>query len=821
MGFLENIKINYGEMACGYFKNWANSNRQLANYHNHKKFLLQCRKFKVIPAHLNNCIGVAQFLLNEDGPFRNKFHNLVNEFKFKILSLEISHIHWKIKSLKENLCKFQTSCRDVVPNEIYESYFRSQEKYFHKIYNKTRKQQINKLRKLIQYQKGVNNSTGITQNDSEKWFINLTKFNIPIDVQTFLGLGDKFNLPYEKSTFPLEQILTDTENIVENFPQDSKNEVRNKAINIITNHYNYIKNKQSNNYPSKNVLKNTSKYLKEHSDIIITKADKGNVTVAINKSEYLKKTYDLLSDSNTYEILPSDPTSKIQNRMNKLLKKFENLKVITKDELKMLKCENGIFPKLYCLPKIHKPNVPLRPIVSFVGSPAYKLSKHLANLLKFAFQKDQYHTQDSFEVASQLQNFRIPDNYVLISLDVISLFTNIPTDLTKELVTRKWYLIRNHCNMTLEQFLELLSFVIDNSYFKFENSFYRQKYGLGMGNCLSPICSDIVMAELQQTCLSKLSFQVPFFKRFVDDIVTCVPQNEIDTILNIFNSFHPKLQFTVEMEDNCKIPFLDILLIREQNVIITDWYHKPTFSERFLNFNSSHSFSHKINIIQNLRNRAVKLSHQKFHSKNLTAIKSYLLKNSYPQKLINRLLFEVHPQRSLTIKTQNESQGIKYFKIPYVRNLSENLKKIVSTGNIHITFGSENTIGKRFYTDLKPKTPKELVSNVVYKIPCNDCDRAYVGETSRYLKIRLSEHERSVRPHNLLLHTNKTALAQHCENTGHKFRFEETKIVAKQNNRRKRQFQEMIHIKKNKTVNRKEDTQNLCTSYYNLISKIS
>ena len=69
-----------------------------------------------------------------------------------------------------------------------------------------------------------------------------------------------------------------------------------------------------------------------------------------------------------------------------------------------------------------------------------------------------------------------------------------------------------------------------------------------------------------------------------------------------------------------------------------DWYHQPTFSERFLNFNSEHAFKHKINIINNLKFRAEKLSDEIFHPKNRELIKTFLHKNNHPLSLINKIL---------------------------------------------------------------------------------------------------------------------------------------------------------------------------------------
>lgn len=74
-----------------------------------------------------------------------------------------------------------------------------------------------------------------------------------------------------------------------------------------------------------------------------------------------------------------------------------------------------------------------------------------------------------------------------------------------------------------------------------------------MGKCLSPSCSDIVMSELPTIGIEKLLFKVPFF---VDDIIISVSYDEIVVLLQTFNNFHHKLQFTAEKENNNFIPFL-------------------------------------------------------------------------------------------------------------------------------------------------------------------------------------------------------------------------------------------------------------------------
>ena len=71
------------------------------------------------------------------------------------------------------------------------------------------------------------------------------------------------------------------------------------------------------------------------------------------------------------------------------------------------------------------------------------------------------------------------------------------------------------------------------------------------------------------------------------------PSESIDDILDIFNSLHTRLQFTMEVDIDGKINFLDTMLIIEEQNLIFDIYRKAIFSGRFLNFHSHHSLCHK------------------------------------------------------------------------------------------------------------------------------------------------------------------------------------------------------------------------------------
>ena len=84
-------------------------------------------------------------------------------------------------------------------------------------------------------------------------------------------------------------------------------------------------------------------------------------------------------------------------------------------------------PRFYGLPKVHKANVPLRPIVSFVNSPTYNLSKFLCKIIS-PLLKNTYTVNNSVEFTNLIRNQIVGPNEVFVSFDVVSLFTSVPTD---------------------------------------------------------------------------------------------------------------------------------------------------------------------------------------------------------------------------------------------------------------------------------------------------------------------------------------------------------------------------------------------------------
>jgi hypothetical protein len=196
-------------------------------------------------------------------------------------------------------------------------------------------------------------------------------------------------------------------------------------------------------------------------------ADKGNATVVLLSEDYHSKIRIVLSDP-VYKKLTADPTNRIERRTTALVKKSE----IPEDDAKRLTPHASVPPRLYGLPKIHKKDVPLRPIVNCIGSPTYALAKYLTGLLGPLVGESDHHIRKSEAFVKKLQAIKLQETDILVSFDVVSLFTRVPLEDTIQLLTAKFS----------KQTVDLFRHVLTTTYFLYDGSFYDQKDGVAMGS---------------------------------------------------------------------------------------------------------------------------------------------------------------------------------------------------------------------------------------------------------------------------------------------------------------------------------------------------
>ena len=145
------------------------------------------------------------------------------------------------------------------------------------------------------------------------------------------------------------------------------------------------------------------KELKRDDSRIILTADKGVAMVVLNKDDYIMKAKHLLNQP-TYKKMTEDPTSKQKARLIKLLRNIKAQGGITEEQYKKMYPTGSRAPKFYGLPKIHKQDTPLRPIVSSTGTVSYNTSKELARTLKPLMGKSQHHLQNTKDFIQQIKD---------------------------------------------------------------------------------------------------------------------------------------------------------------------------------------------------------------------------------------------------------------------------------------------------------------------------------------------------------------------------------------------------------------------------------
>lgn len=812
MGFFHDMEQAYGAEATALLRAYNRNLPRLASLKNRRIFLLKCRKHGFYPNHiLNRTQSFSQVFEYHDARSGQLVRNFNSRLVHRILSMEISITIKNLTFLIQRQEKLKADIRGVFPEGIWWEFDHRCSFKYRKAFHRIQDTHIRKFSR-IEREQAVQISTKST------WFKNISETEIPDDITRFLALGPKFSIAPTFRDISIPRILAEIESAPFDDQLNNKTLITAKVTNILTN---WAQNKQGFTGPLQATFNKTKKFLKEHPELIISPADKGNVTVCMNKSVYLELSNSILMDREYYTELARDPTSTIQQKANQLVSNLKKAKMLDDTLTNRLTIYNSRPARFYGLPKIHKPQLALRPIISSLQCPNSKIAQLVTDILTKAYDKDNsYYVTDSFQFASFINNFELPENFVLVSLDVTSLFTNIPLQLVTDSIKKRWPKIRQHTDISEDKFIDLVSFVFDTTYFTFQNKFYRQIFGTPMGSVVSPIAAQYVMDDFLDGCLPKLPFHMPFIKKYVDDIICAVPHDSIESTLTLFNSIHHRLKFTIERETNNAVPFLDTSVVRDGRTIRTDWYTKPTASGRYINYHSYHATRMKINVVLNMRNRILQVSHPIYKLNNLKKLFDIMRQNSFPATLLNKLLYSTPASEPRRTRSHLPNADIdlspvtpRYRTLPYDESLTFRLISALSgVPGLKIALRNNTTI-RSLFTSLKDKTPLLLQSNVVYSIPCNDCSQVYIGQTSRTLKARITSHKSDTR-------TKKTTcqLSRHSNDLKHTMNFEDIKILDSEQNFKKRTFLEMVRITQaENSMNSRRDIEGLSNIYTYLL----
>ena len=200
----------------------------------------------------------------------------------------------------------------------------------------------------------------------------------------------------------------------------------------------------------------------------------------------------------------------------------------------------------------------------------------------------------------------LSDDETIISFDVTALFPSIPVEVAIEAIRTH---LRN--NNIFEEHISVYTKAIEKcmqyNCFQFRGAFYKNSFGCSMGNSLSPLVAEAFMSKFEED-LHKQGLLPKIWCRYVDDVFAIVKKVDVQGLLNTLNSCFDSVQFTAELPDNnCSLPFLDVLVKQADNKLQFSVYRKPTTTMRYITNDSFCSYQNKVAAFHSMVYRLVRL----------------------------------------------------------------------------------------------------------------------------------------------------------------------------------------------------------------------
>jgi len=501
--------------------------------------------------------------------------------------------------------------------------------------------------------------------------------------------------------------------------------------------------------------KEAAKQLREN-DIIIRRADKTAALVIIPKAEYLHKMDNILSDNTKFKRITRNPTEDIKKRINAVVKSINAIQSAPK--LPKLTGEYSL-GYAYGTVKTHKPGNPLRPIISQIPTGSYEVAKRLNGILT-PYVPANHSLSSTNEFLEILAAAKPQPNSILASLDVESLFTNVPVDTTIQFILDRVYRCNDTPTLDIpeDKLRELLEICTKEAPFTCpRGNMYQQIDGVAMGSPLGVLFANFYMGTIESSTLE--SSRPSIYGRYIDDIFVRV--NDIEELRQLKQQLtsSSSLNFTFEEAKNGRLPFLDVLVTAQACGFSTTVYVKDTNKGLCLNGESECPERYHRSTINAYVRRA--LSHCSTWTnthRELERLTQVLINNGYKNSDVqNAIRRAIDSWRNKEEKTKDDDNKIKL----YYRNHMSNAYKIEESTVKDLVYKNVKSTDENRTIELiiyyktkktsqlllknnpttKPTTLQEV--NVIYNHICTveDCGpHSYIGMTRTSLSRRLTCH---------------------------------------------------------------------------------
>lgn len=407
--------------------------------------------------------------------------------------------------------------------------------------------------------------------------------------------------------------------------------------------------------------------LKNDHSIVIKKCDKGGGIAIMDRSDYIAKINGMLSDTKVYQEVGVDNTVPKKKISDDLIKyAFRPRNQISAKQLNNIVKQKTKTPHFYGLPKVHKPNCPLRPIISQINGPAADINHIVDKYLEVAMRHIPEILQDTTDFLNKIKNItQISDKTILITADITSLYTNIPQKEGAAWVSEFYEETIKHWTAADKSQLpylppyrlrDMILHILSSATFTFNGKTYKQLFGTTMGASFSVRYANVYMCQWIRKFREQNRSEVfDNYHRFIDDIFA-TSNCDMEVVKNYceeLNKFHTSIHFEFEF-NYTEAHFLDVTVCKKENSLQTKLYIKPTDRKKYLHFTSAHTKSNKTGIpkSQFIRYRRIISESTEFINKT-EELEDRFRERGYPDTLLEKTKNEVSEMdRDTTLKYQ-------------------------------------------------------------------------------------------------------------------------------------------------------------------------